>query len=493
MKVIIVGSGIAGLASAVRLRAMGHSVEVFEANSYPGGKLSEVSNMGYRFDAGPSLFTLPELVTELYEIAGKNPDAFPYTKLEKLCNYFYDDGTTFTAYSNRERFLDELREKLNIKNIKPVIKYLDRAAEKYNLTAPIFIERSLHKLSTYLNLHTLKAALQYRKLENGKTLNQIHEKTFKNPKLVQYFNRFATYNGSSPYRAPGVFTLVSHLEHNHGAFFPKNGMHQITKGVFELAKELGVVFHFNKPVTRILVDEKSATQKVKGILTGEQEHTADIVVSNADVNFTYKKLLPRIDAPEDILNHEKSSSALIFYWGINKSFPQLDLHNIFFSKDSRTESKHIFSYHSVYYDPTVYVNITSKFNKTDAPDGCENWFVMINVPYNSRQMWEAVIPEAKRNIITKLNRLLKTNLEEHIVCEQVLDPVGIETKTSSEAGALYGSASNSTTSAFNRHKNFSSDINGLYFCGGSVHPGGGIPLCLNSAKIVSQLIHDKYK
>ncbi len=492
MKVIIVGSGIAGLAASVRLAAAGHQVEVFEANAYPGGKLSEVSMNGYRFDAGPSLFTLPELVKELFIVAGKNPQSsFPYIKLEKLCNYFYEDGTRFTAYSDRERFLDELQEKLDIRDVKPVSAYLDKAAKKYKLTTPIFLERSLHKVSTYLNWHTFKAALSYATLENGKTLNQIHEKTFKNPKLVQYFNRFATYNGSSPFRAPGVFTLVSHLEHNDGAYFPKNGMQQITQSVFHLAKELGVKFHFNAPVTRILVDDKSSNKKVKGVLVGEQQFDADIVVSNADINFTYKKLLPRIDAPKHILDHEKSSSALIFYWGINKTFPELDLHNIFFSSDSKTEFKHIFSYHTVYYDPTIYVNITSKYNKADAPEGGENWFVMINVPYNSRQMWDVVAAEAKKNIITKLNRLLGANIEDHIVCEHILDPVGIEAKTSSEAGALYGSASNSAKASLGRHKNFSSDIKGLYFCGGSVHPGGGIPLCLNSAKIVANLINNK--
>lgn len=490
MEVIVVGSGIAGLATAVRLAVAGHEVKVFEANSYPGGKLSEVNINGFRFDAGPSLFTMPNLVTELFELAGKDPKQnFDYIKLEKLCNYFYEDGTRFTAYADKDRFDEELFEQLNIKDTKPVFKYLDKAAQKYKIAYPIFVEKSLHKASTYLSFKTLISALQLSKLELNKSLNQIHEKAFSgHPKLVQYFNRFATYNGSSPFRAPGVFSMIPHLEHNLGAYFPKKGMHHITQSIYTLAKELGVQFYFNSPVSRILVEGKEGKKKIKGIACGTEQHLADIVVSNADIHATYKKLLPRENHPTDILNKEKSSSALIFYWGMNKSFPELDLHNIFFSTDAKTEFKHIFSYHTVYYDPTVYVNITSKYKPDDAPAGCENWFVMINVPYNSQQMWDVAAADTKRNIITKLNRILKTNIEPHIVAEQILDPLLIESKTSSESGSLYGTASNSKLAAFYRHKNFSSDINGLYFCGGSVHPGGGIPLCLNSAKIVAGLI-----
>jgi phytoene dehydrogenase-like protein len=212
-----------------------------------------------------------------------------------------------------------------------------------------------------------------------------------------------------------------------------------------------------------------------------------------DIYPTYKKLLATAKQPKKILTQEKSSSALIFYWGIGKQFPELDLHNIFFSNNYQEEFKHIFEHKTIYSDPTIYINITSKCKPDDAPLGCENWFVMINTPNNQGQNWDELINEARKNIITKLNRLLKTDIEKHIVSENILDPRSIENKTSSHLGALYGNASNNRFAAFLRHKNFSSDIKGLYFCGGSVHPGGGIPLCLNSAKIVSKLINQDYK
>jgi phytoene dehydrogenase-like protein len=207
-----------------------------------------------------------------------------------------------------------------------------------------------------------------------------------------------------------------------------------------------------------------------------------------DVWYTYKTLLKDYQIPNRIQNQERSSSALIFYWGINKSFAELGLHNIFFSEDYREEFRKIWDEKSVSNDPTIYINITSKCKPDDAPEGAENWFTMINVPANTGQDWDRLIKETRQNIIDKLSRNLGVDIEPLIVCESVLDPRTIDSGTYSYQGSLYGSSSNSQFSAFLRHANFSSRIEGLYFAGGSVHPGGGIPLALLSAKIVSDLI-----
>ena len=160
------------------------------------------------------------------------------------------------------------------------------------------------------------------------------------------------------------------------------------------------------------------------------------------------------------------------------------LHNIFFSEDYKKEFEYLRQGQKIYDDPTIYVNITSKKKKSDAPKGCENWFVMINVPSNTGQDWDNLILLARQSILRKLFKQLGINLEPHILTEEILEPRTIESKTASYQGSLYGSASNNKMAAFFRHSNFSNDIRGLYFCGGSVHPGGGIPLALSSAKIV---------
>lgn len=262
-------------------------------------------------------------------------------------------------------------------------------------------------------------------------------------------------------------------------------MVDITDSLVKLAQDLGVTFHFGTKVTNILTDEN----QVKGLQlvnNGKvEERTFDVVVSNMDVVNTFRKLLPNARQPERILRQPKSSSALIFYWGVKKQFNELELHNIFFSNDYRTEFEYLFQKKTIYSDPTVYINITSKYKPDDAPAGGENWFVMVNAPNNEGQDWDALIAQTREAIVQKLSHNLGVNLVELIECEAILDPRTIESKTSSSQGALYGNSSNNRFAAFFRHANFSRQFKNLYFVGGSVHPGGGIPLAILSAKIAT--------
>ena len=498
-KALVIGAGIAGIATSIRLAVQGFEVEVLEANAYPGGKLAEITLDGFRFDAGPSLFTMPQYVDELFELAGKNPrEYFNYQKLDVVCKYFYADGSELTASSNPEEFAKEIGAKTTEKP-GAINRFLQNSKQIYSITNHVFLEKSLHRLSTYLRFSTLKSILRLPQIDAFRTMYQANDAFFTDQKLVQYANRFATYNGSNPYKAPATLNVIPHLEQHFGAYFPKGGMYEITKSLVRLAEELGVKFHYNSPVEKIVIEKR----QVKGVEVGEGQGAgngerkaemivADMVVSNMDVYFTYKKLLsehPEL-IPEKTLRQERSSSALIFYWGINKAFPQLDLHNIFFSGDYRQEFEHIWKQKNISSDPTVYLNITSKFLSADAPQGCENWFTMINVPANQGQDWDKLIAEARANIIQKLSKALGEDIGKLIICESILDPRSIESKTSSYQGSLYGTSSNSQFAAFLRHANKSSKIKNLFFCGGSVHPGGGIPLALLSAKIVSDWVEN---
>jgi len=489
-KSIVIGAGIAGIATSIRLAKKGYTVEVYESNRYPGGKLSAFSSEGYRFDAGPSLFTMPQYVDALFELCDEDPRAhFTYQKKEIGCEYFWPDGTRLTAFSDQDRFLQEVDEKLNV-DPSVVKNYLARAKEKFDLTAELFLENSLHRWGTFLTKKTIKALSRLPLFELNKSLAKVNTAQLKEPHLVQFYNRFATYNGSSPFQTPGIMTLVQHLESEYGTFVPEGGMEQISQSLYLLAKRQGVKFHFNQKVTEILHTKNEVT----AVVVDKQKLFADVIVSNMDIFPTYRHLLPKAKAPEKILAQERSSSAVIFYWGIQKQFPSLDLHNIFFSEDYQAEFKAIFKEHSLYDDPTIYVNITAKDVPSDAPEGCENWFVMINTPADYGQDWEADIVSLRTKVLDKLEARLTTSIRQHIVTEEVLTPPKIQAKTQSHLGALYGASSNDKMAAFWRHPNFSREFKNLYFCGGSVHPGGGIPLCLLSAKIVSDQLaplHDK--
>lgn len=488
MKVGIIGAGVAGLASAIRMAKHGYEVEVFEQNSYPGGKLSMFELNGYRFDAGPSLFTMPQYVEELFELCGEDIiDHFEYIKLPVVCHYFWEDETFVQAHANLDQFAEEVKEKLDVPK-EQLTSILANGEQKYKLTGKIFLEKSLHKRDTWLHKDVFKAILKLGHLDLFKSMNKVHEKYFKQPKIVQLFNRFATYNGSNPYKAPGLLSMIPYFEHKVGAFYPSKGMYTITESLYQLAKRQGVQFHFNSTVEEILVDKKRAI----GLSVGGEALHFDRIISNMDVFFTYKKLLSKQAQPKRILKQQKSTSALIFYWGIEQTFPQLNLHNILFSENYKAEFEYLES-GKIYHDPTVYINITKKYSSEDAPEDCENWFTMINVPFDAGQNWDDIIIEARAHIITKINKILKIDIAPLIACEAILDPRGIQRKTASHLGALYGTSSNNRMAAFLRHANFSKKIKDLYFCGGSVHPGGGIPLCLLSAKIVDQVMHPKNK
>ncbi len=482
-KAIIIGSGIGGLSTAVRLRARGFDVDVFEKNSFPGGKLSNIDVGKYRFNTGPSLFTMPHFVDELYELFNENPrDHFNYIKKDIMCKYFWDNGKKFVGYYDINKLADECKLKFGIDR-SIILKYLEKSKKKYDLVENIFIKNSLHKLKNLISIDTLKALVKINTFQLFKTLNKVNEEELKNKYLVQIFNRFATYNGSSPYKTPGMMSAIQNAEKHYGSFIPVKGMGDITKSLYKLAKRHGVKFYFNREVDKIIIKNKKAC----GVKINNKVLFSEIVVTNSDVYNTYRNLLNekrKIKA----LEQERSSSAFIFNWGIKKVFKELDLHNIFFSNNYKEEFDYIFNKKQLYSDPTVYINITCKDLPNDSPKGCENWYVMVNSPYDNNQNWEKIKDELKSSIVKKINKILSINIEEYIEEERIVTPQDIESSTNSYKGSLYGTSSNNIYSAFLRHPNFSPKITNLYFCGGSVHPGGGIPLCIMSGKIISEIV-----
>jgi phytoene desaturase len=483
-KVSVVGGGIGGLAVAIRMAARGYQVSLFEKSEQVGGKMGQIKEQGFRFDTGPSLFTQPHLIEELIQICNKNPkEYFSYYKLKESCRYFFEDHTMIIGYSDSNLLAKELSKKTNVKSSK-VLYHLKKSAFLYNSTRRLFLENSLHKINTYLNFKSFIAVCKLPFLDLFTSMSKRNKKRFNDTKTEQIFNRYATYNGSDPFKAPAILNLIPHLEINQGAYFPEKGMRSIANLLERLCREMGVQIHTNTSVESISHED----QKVNGVYTKDAFYESDIVVCNQDIFFVYERLLKNKKVAQELNKQERSTSAIIFYWGIDKIFDNLKLHNIFFSKNYKNEFHEISCEQNVPDDPTIYVNISSKEQKSDAPKNCENWFVMINTPSNYGQEWEAIIARTREKITQKLNRILGVSIENHIVFENILDPRSIESKTASYRGSLYGTASNKRKAAFFRHPNFSKSIKGLYFCGGSVHPGGGIPLALSSAKIVDKLI-----
>jgi len=484
--VAVIGSGIAGLSASIRLAVQGKRVVVFEQNSYTGGKITAFEKDGFRFDMGPSLFTMPHLVDELFDIAGKSSNEyFQYHAHDEACRYFWLDGKRLTLFPSTDKNINAVTEAFGKKSGHNVGQYLEDARKKYELTAPFFLENSLHKLSTFMSPKVLRVISEIPKLGLFSTLDAQNKRYFDEPKLVQLFNRYATYNGSSPYQTPGIMQMISHLEHGVGTYFPKGGMHSISQSLTRLARELGVTFELNSKVGEICVEDN----RISGINVNGNFRPFNTVVCNSDIKYAYGEMMPKeVRRPEKTLSLEPSSSALIFYWGLGDSLQDLGLHNIVFSEDYREEFNKIRSNGTFWDDPTIYIHVSNRLEPEDAPKGKDSWFVMINVPYDQGQNWDEITEKLRRIIFMRIKRVLGIDIESLLETEEILTPPKIHARTSSVGGALYGSSSNDRMAAFLRHSNKSNSVKGLYFCGGSGHPGGGIPVCLLSGKIVAEWI-----
>lgn len=484
----VIGSGIAGLAAAIRLQKQGFAVTVFEKNTSAGGKMNELNSQGFRFDKGPTVLTKPEYIEELFELCGKRAsDYWQYHPVEPIFHYFFDDGTVIHSSKDQQKFATEVEAKTNA-TASSVLDFLKQSATKHFLTDEVFLQRSLHKIKNYLNWPTLRGILNFGKVDVFRSMNAANSKQFSDQKVVDIFNRYASYNGSNPYLAPATLNVIAHYEITLGTYFSEGGISSIIRALQTLAEEIGVAFRFDASVKEIVLEGNRAT----AIRTDNGTENFDLVVSNADVYNTYTHLLPKLNAPKRFIEQPRSSSVIVFYWGMDRTFPQLGLHNMFLTNDSQKEYAHLFDKGTLYEDPTVHLTISSKMNANDAPEGQENWAALISVPHDSGQDWDALIALSRQRVIKKLNAILKTDLETHIVFEEMLDPRKVNSETGAAFGAVFGNSSNGMFSAFLRHPNFSSTIDNLFFCGGTAHPGPGIPLCLLSAKIASELIQEKF-
>ncbi|MFM8241955.1 MAG: phytoene desaturase family protein, partial [Crocinitomicaceae bacterium] len=297
--------------------------------------------------------TEPELMNELLQLAGQ--ETFPYRKLEESCRYFYSDGCSVTLPVDEKKLIDVFTSQFGESEQK-VKRYLSRVKKNYEAVKPVFIEVSLHRFRHLLNTKLFHALSRIPFYGLRSSMNDNNKLFFSNPKTVQLFNRFATYNGSSPYKSPGMLNIISHLELNIGPAMPIGGMVEITKKTYEACKSMGVKFNFSEKVNQITLSEN----RVCGITTNKNTYQGDVVVSNMDVHFTYEKLLPLVKAPTNILNQEKSSSAIVFYWGVKAKVNALGVHNIIFAEDYLNEFECLFKMKTQTNDPTVYIHITSK-------------------------------------------------------------------------------------------------------------------------------------
>ncbi|WP_455381815.1 phytoene desaturase family protein [Salinispira pacifica] len=491
-RVAVVGAGLGGLSAAVHLARRGFSVTLYEQSDAPGGKAGSKRIEGYRFDTGPSLVTMTDVFRELFLEAGRDPeDYLSFVPLDVICRYFFSDSTRLDAYADTGELAVEIADKTG-EPAGQLSAFLAYSRRIYEVAGDLFLRHSLHDRSTFISATFLRSLRRVFRIDPFRTMDRAVGSFFADPRARQLFDRYATYNGSDPYRTPATLNIIPHVEYNLGGYAAAGGIFSIPTAVERLARELGVEFHYGTRVDRLATERGSGASPpwpVRGVVVDGREELFDAAVSNVDVTLTYRNLLSDPSAPllRRYERQEPSSSGVVFYWGIDREFSELTVNNIFFSGDYRREFDDIFRRGCLPADPTIYVNITSKVTPSDAPSGGENWFVLVNAPYDRGQEWAREIAELRTRVLRKLSGALGQDVERHIAVEEVMSPADIAERTGSYRGSLYGISSNSPLAAFLRHPNRSKRYPGLYLCGGSVHPGGGMPLSVLSGRIAAEL------
>lgn len=483
--VVIIGAGVGGLSAAIRLAARGLPVVVLEQNRAVGGKMGEIQAEGFRFDTGPSVITMRPVFEDLFAAANRNlSDYLTLLPVDPLTRYFYPDGSRLDISRDLADLLPQI-EAFSPRDADGYLRYLAHAARIYRLTRRVFIFGPPLSLASVRHF-PIRDAL---KIDAVRTMAASIRSFVGDPRLQQLLGRFATYVGASPYQAPATLNVIAAVELAGGVWYPQGGIYAIARALERLARELGVEIRLETPVERIEV----SAGRVSGVVTAAGEFiAAEQVIANVDVATVYSKLLapgllpPRLVART--LNRPLSCSGFLLLLGLDRQHPQLAHHNIFFSRDYRREFDDLFRGTIPPKEPTIYVAITSKTDPDHAPPGGENWFVMVNAPALSPAWDWAEQAEAYRDRILDLLAGFGYAVRTAIRFERMLTPADIARQSGAYRGALYGASSNQRLAAFLRPHNRSRLVGGLYFAGGTTHPGGGVPMVTLSGAVAAGMV-----
>ncbi len=488
-EVAIIGGGLGALSGAIRLARLGFSVQLFEKNPKIGGKVNEVILEDYRFDTGASLLTMPFVIDELFDFAGfKRSDYLDFVPIDPICRYFFSDGSMMDASADNAKMKSAI-ETLSPDDVEAYTRFLKYAERIHDLTAEIFMFTPIHEFGKLMRPRYFRTLFRLHQIDPFRTVHQSVSRFFSDARLVQLFDRYATYNGSDPFQAPATLNIIPYIEYGLGGYYIKGGIYRLIEALEAVACRLGIQIRTSARVEKICHDGK----RISGVQVNGEKLETDYVLCGADAVIAHDELIDGHQHQSEKLNRlEPSLSGMVFLWGIKGKYPALAHHNIIFSSDYDAEFQQIFKQQRVPDEPTIYIAITSKTDTEHAPVDAENWFVLLNMPYLAPgQMWEKEKVRMRTVVLDRLKQL-GFDIANQIEVEQSYTPEDFSELYASNQGSIYGVSSNSRTTAFKRLPNRSRVLKGLYFAGGSVHPGGGIPLVILSGKMAATLIAEDY-
>lgn len=493
-RVVVIGAGMGGMAAAARLRVKGHDVTVLEAAPTYGGKLGSLSHEGFTFDTGPSLFTIPAVYRDLFLKTGAAlEDSIDLVPLDPGFVYHFPDGTTLPMPgAGVGRGAEAMGDVLGGRAAAEWRALLERAGEMWATTRGPFLESPLTGGRDLLPLaRDLRAV---RTVAPWRTLRGLGRGTLSDPRARMVLDRYATYAGSDPRRAPAVLATIPYVEATFGAWHIAGGLRRLGDALRTRLDERGVPVRLGARVERILL----TGSRVSGVrLAGGEVLGADIVVANADASHVYSTLLGDHAPPgprRALARATPSLSGFVLMLAVTGRTPGLAHNTVWFPPNYDDEFDSIFARRPrpVAY-PTIYACVPD--DPGMRPEGSEAWFVLVNAPRHSPGArvrgtldWdEPGLADRYADLV--LARLAErgTDVRDRLLWRRLRTPADLERATGAPGGAIYGTSSNGTRAAFLRPRNASS-VPGLFLVGGSAHPGGGLPLVGMSAEIVAGLV-----
>lgn len=487
----VIGSGLGGLAAAIRLQSTGIQTTIFEKRDMAGGRAYVFKDNGFTFDAGPTVITAPHCLEELFELSGRKlSDYVELMPVEPFYRLKWEDGYVFDYGSSIEETLEQIRKK-SPRDVDGYRRFLDysRAVFEEGYTKLVHVP--------FLNWWSMiRVSPQLARLSAHRSVYSQVSKFISDPHLRQAFSFHSLLVGGNPFDTTSIYTLIHFLERKWGVTFPKGGTGALVQGLVKLFEELGGRIIYNAEVKNI----QETDGKISGVsLTSGSFHKLDLVVSNADVMHTYKDLLAQVDRlaaqRRRLARMSYSMSLFLIYFGTNKKYPDMAHHTVIFGPRYKELLKDIFHHGNLTDDFSLYLHAPTRSDPDLAPTGCEGFYVLAPVPNLSKSEvdWEKEGPRYADKILTYLDRHHLPNLKEHLVTQRIFTPLDFETQLNAHVGSAFSLQPLLTQSAFFRTHNRENQLPGLYFVGAGTHPGAGVPGVVNSAKATVGLIQQDYR
>ena len=469
---VVVGGGIGGLAAALRLRRAGCRVIVLEKNASAGGKVAERMTKGFRWDLGPSLFTMPQILDRLFaDLGEKREEYITLEPLSPTCRYRWADGYHFDENEFFWARPDSAR-------------LLRHAEGLYKLSAPAFLESDPSEIGTKILNPALLPLLRYLPaMSPFQSLAAASRHFYSDPHLQQFLQRFATYNGSDPELTPATFAVIPYVQARFGGWYIRGGIRRLAEALLQIAEKHGVEIQTSAEVRSI--DAHGVT------LASGKKIFADLIFHNGDVFGAYQKLICHDRASgiaAKMAKPQRAISGFVVLLGVKGKDPSLAHHNIFFSDNYRLEFQQMFRENRPAENPTIYLCLSARTDPASAPPDHDNYFLLVNAPANTTSIdWARESPQYADQIIRILEEKFLPGLQTRVVHKEWISPADFESRDGAVDGSLYGWASHGMKHSFLRPPIRSPVLPNLYFVGGTTHPGGGLPLVLLSAEIAVRL------